>query len=58
MFWWILLLPVAAFVAVILIRTIRFRPAVEEPAPELPAPIDAQHAADSLSAMIRCRTVS
>ena len=58
MFWWILLLLVAAFVAVILIRTIRFRPAAEEPAPELPAPIDAQHAADSLSAMIRCRTVS
>lgn len=58
MFWWVLLLLVAAFAAVILIRTIRFRPAAEEPAPELPAPIDAQHAADSLSAMIRCRTVS
>jgi len=55
---WILLAAIAAFVLVLLVRTLRFVPKVEAPAVETPAEIDAEKVIDDFRAMIRCKTVS
>lgn len=58
MIFWILLAVFAAFVAVLLVRTIRFVPKPEAPAAETPAEVDGDKAVADLAAMIRCKTVS
>ncbi len=55
---WIILGLVALFVAVLLVRTAMFRPKDETPAAPTEVEIDAQHAVESLAAMVRCKTVS
>jgi carboxypeptidase PM20D1 len=56
--WIILLAAAAALLAVLLVRTAAFRPAqTEKPAADA-VTADGQRAAESLAAMVRCRTVS
>ncbi|NLI53596.1 MAG: M20/M25/M40 family metallo-hydrolase [Clostridiales bacterium] len=57
-FWLALAALVVAFLAVILIRTLRFRPKAAAPATASEAVVDEQKAIDDLAAMIRCKTVS
>lgn len=57
-FWLALAAIVVAFLAVVLIRTLRFKPAVGAPAQPTEASVDEQKAIDDLAAMIRCKTVS
>ena len=55
---WIALGLIALFIAVILIRTLAFRPAPEPQTDAAPMDYDAQKAVYDLQAMIRCKTVS
>lgn len=55
---WIILIALAAFVAVLLLRAVAFRPQTEEPADSSPETLDGQKAISHLQALIRCKTVS
>lgn len=55
---WIILIALAAFVAVLLLRAAAFRPQAEEPADSSPETLDGQKAISHLQALIRCKTVS
>lgn len=55
---WIALGLIALFVAVILIRTLAFRPAPDPQIDAMPMDYDVQKAVDDLQAMIRCKTIS
>ena len=58
MYWLILPALVAVFLAVILIRTLRFTPHHEEEVPAAPVTLNEEKIVDDMCAMIRCRTVS
>ena len=49
---------VAVFIAVVLIRTLTFRPKAQPPISQEPVTFDKDAAVDSLARLIRCRTVS
>lgn len=55
---WIILIALAAFVAVLLLRAAAFRPQAEEPADSSPETLDGQKAINHLQALIRCKTIS
>jgi len=55
---WIILILLAAFVAVLLLRAAAFKPQAEEAADAAPEVFDEQKAVDHLQALIRCKTVS
>ena len=58
---YILLTLLAALVlllAVLVVRTLRFRPLAEPPVEDMPVEVDGDRAAESLAAMVRCKTVS
>jgi len=55
---WIILLAVLAFLAVLIIRALAFKPQPEEAASAAPETLDEQKAIDHLQALIRCKTVS
>ena len=57
-FWLGLLALVVAFLAVILIRALRFKPRATQAAAVEEAAVDGQKAIDNLAEMIRCKTVS
>jgi carboxypeptidase PM20D1 len=57
MLWWILL-AIAAFLLVLIVRALRFSPAPQPQKEPVEAPIDARRVQDDLAQMIRCRTVS
>ena len=54
----ILFAALAAFIAVILVRTLRFTPRPEAPAQTTPVTIDREKVVRDMQDMIRCRTVS
>ena len=58
MYWLIIPAILLVFVAVILIRTLRFTPPVLPQVPAAPVQVDEAKLVDDMSAMIRCRTVS
>ena len=58
MYWLIIPAILLVFVAVILIRTLRFTPPVLPEVPAAPVQVDEAKLVDDMSAMIRCRTVS
>lgn len=55
---WILLAALAAFVAVVLVRAVQFRPLPEEPAAASREQVDREKAIADLQTLIRCKTVS
>ena len=55
---WILLIALAAFLTVLLVRTARFWPLPEVEASDAPVDVDADKAVRDLQALIRCKTVS
>ena len=55
---WLILLLVAAFLAVLAVRTARFKPAEEEKTESSEEKLDGDKAISDLQALIRCRTVS
>lgn len=57
-FWLGLLMLVVAFLAVILIRALRFKPRATQAVAVEEAAVDGQKAIDDLAEMIRCKTVS
>ncbi len=57
-FWLGLLILVVAFLAVILIRALRFKPRATQAVAVEEAAVDGQKAIDDLAEMIRCKTVS
>ena len=57
-FWLGLLVLVVAFLAVILIRALRFKPRATQAVAAEEAAVDGQKAIDDLAEMIRCKTVS
>ena len=57
-FWIALAAVVVAFLAVILIRALRFKPRAAQAVPAEEAAVDGQKAIDDLAEMIRCKTVS
>ena len=57
-FWLGLLMLVVAFLAVILIRALRFKPRATQAVAVEEAAVDGQKAIDNLAEMIRCKTVS
>ena len=54
----VILILLAVFIAVLLIRTARFRPKAEPMETIAPVDFDRQAAIDALQKLIRCRTVS
>lgn len=58
MWWCILPILLLVFLAVVLVRTLRFTPGAQPVAPAQPVSVDGARAAEHLAAMIRCRTVS
>ena len=56
--WWIIPAAIAAFIAVLLIRTAMFKPKAQAKCEATPTPIDGKLAAEHLQQMIRCKTVS
>ena len=57
--WWLLIPAVLIiFVAILLIRTAKFRPVAEHPAQVMPVTVDQDKAVENLREMIRCKTVS
>lgn len=58
MFVWLTLAALAAFVAVLIVRTLRFTPLPDAPASDAPVDVDADKAVRDLQALIRCKTVS
>ncbi len=57
-FWIILAAVLAAFAAVILIRTAMFKPAAQEYGPDCNADFDGEKAINALQQLVRCRTIS
>ena len=55
---WILLGCLAMWIAVVLIRALRFRPPVPEPVEEVPVALDEEKIVRDMQDMIRCKTVS
>lgn len=55
---WIILLSILTFLAVLIIRALAFRPQPEEAASAARETLDEQKAIDHLQALIRCKTVS
>jgi len=57
--WW-LIIPgvIVLFLAIILIRAMRFKPALQTKAAPSPVEVDKQRAVDALAAMVRCKTIS
>ncbi len=55
---WLILLLAAAFLAVLAVRTARFKPLAEEKAESTEEKLDGDKAIRDLQALIRCRTVS
>lgn len=55
---WIILLSILTFLAVLIIRALAFRPQPEEAASAAPETLDEQKAIEHLQALIRCKTVS
>ncbi len=55
---WIILVLLVAFVAVVLARTLAFKPKAEEPAAASEEKVDEAKAVANMQALIRCRTVS
>ena len=58
MYWLILPALVVVFLAVLLIRTLRFTPPAQENVPAAPLTLNEEKIVDDMAAMIRCRTVS
>ena len=58
--WWLLIIPAALiiFIAVIIIRALRFSPKPQPKIDEEPISFDSSRAAESLRALVRCKTVS
>ena len=56
--WWIIPAVIAAFLAVIIVRTIMFKPNEQEGVDTSPTPIDGALAAEHLQKMVQCKTVS
>ena len=54
----IILVILAVFIIVILVRTIRFQPKTEVPAEETPVTVNQEKIVEDMVDMIRCRTVS
>ena len=55
---WILLAAFAAFAAVLVVRTLRFKPEAAVPVKEDPIALDRERVIADMQAMIRCKTVS
>jgi len=55
---WIILLAILAFLAVLIIRALAFKPQSEAPVNAVPETLDEQKAIDHLQSLIRCKTVS
>ncbi len=55
---WLILAAIAAFLAVLVLRALAFKPQPEQPADASPETLDEQKAIDHLQALIRCKTVS
>ena len=55
---WCILGAVVLFFAVVIIRTIRFKPPVSEPLGQATYECNREKIVDDMSAMIRCKTVS
>ena len=55
---WIILLAILAFLAVLIIRAMAFKPQSEAPVNAVPETLDEQKAIDHLQSLIRCKTVS
>lgn len=58
MWWWILLAAILIFAAVLVVRALAFKPADLKKPEITEAPIDCEHAVESLRQMVRCKTVS
>ncbi len=58
MVWWILLALLCAFLAVILVRALMFRPAPVQPRGKEDVSFDGDAAVESLRQLVRCKTVS
>ncbi len=56
--WWIIPAVIAAFLAVIIVRTIMFKPKEQRGVDASPTPIDGNLAAEHLQKMVQCKTVS
>lgn len=55
---WIIAAAAAAFAAVLLVRTLRFRPAEMPVLPQVEVELDEEKVVSDMQAMLRCRTVS
>ena len=55
---WLILSLVAVFVLVLVIRTLRFKPAPQDPVPDAPVVLDEEKIVRDMQDMIRCKTVS
>ena len=55
---WIIPVLIAVFFAVLLVRTLRFKPAAQEVIPDVSAELDKEKIVRDMQAMIRCKTVS
>lgn len=58
MFGWIILAAVLVFIAVIVIRTLQFKPAPETPREKVAVSFDGNAAVENLRQLVRCKTVS
>ena len=58
MLWYAILAVLIVLLVVILIRTLKFKPADDKPAGPDPISFDKDRAVDHLQQLIRCRTVS
>ena len=58
MIWWCILALLLIFIAIVLVRTLRFTPASQQPPAPQPVSVDGPRAVSHLAAMIRCKTVS
>ena len=56
--WYVLLGLLALFIAVVVVRTLRFRPAPPPPVAEVPVVVDRDKIIADMADMVRCRTVS
>ena len=55
---WLLLLLVAAFVLVLVIRTLQFKPIPQKSVPDMPVTVDEKKIVQDMQDMIRCKTIS
>ena len=58
MIWWCILALLLIFIAIVLVRTLRFTPTAQQPPAPQPVSVNGPRAVSHLAAMIRCKTVS